>query len=1204
MFAVLLGLGLAVRGFGADTAGPILQIEAGGHTAICRWMGFTPDGRQLVSAGDDKVVRVWDLSQVIQAFSQSGMAVAKGAPAKVPLARSVRLQIGPGAEGKINSCAISSRPLPGGGWLLAAGGYGTKEHWGDIHLVDLSSGQVLGLLQGHSSVIHSLTFSLDGRMLVSGGQDRTVRVWDLSSAPGDWKAAADGTLRVKCDVLEGHEAGIYGLTFVGGPEDSITLASGSYDKTLRLWRRDAKGAWRTAAVGRGHTAEVSCVAASPDGRYLASASHDRTVRLWDGRDGKFIRVLGETGEKAGSTAMIAFTPDGQALLVAGDRDFGCQVWRVSDGKELASFKEHNNTIISVAKTRVAADPSGKQPAARSGGTLVATAGGDNNDIFLWDATIGRTLGHIAGSGRPVFAAAFSPDARWISWGTGNDGGTITATSPIEHVFDLSEMHPDKKAVAGASWQRAFLKQAGWSAERPEDAQHKLIVRREGHETARIERDSPYDRIHCYSFVPGGGMVVGSNFKLTLHDPATGEVRRTFTGHTGVTWAMAVSADGRLLLSGSKDQTFRLWNLATGELLLSVFASYEADGRVGEWVAWTPAGYYKASPGGDQLIGWHANRGVDKAADFVAAWQMRKLFEKPEIVELTPATLSVKGAVEQYAKSPGQRHVEPLNIQQDLARLLPPSIVISEPANFQKVKKEKVPLRAKVWPTGTQPISEVRVLINGRPPPDFAGLKPAPGTSATEPREIQFDAPLEPGMNKIQVLAVTAAGATGTASVDVLRETLTGGAQPAKPSCYFLGIGIAKYEDKSLNLKFPADDARDLAAAFRRQEGKLFAKVESKVITEKPVPRDIKRGLNWLRQSVTKGDLAVVFVSAHGWPQGREEYYLAPYDFRTEEPSVTGFSKEELETELRKLPCKVLVVLDACYSGKVVKEFAMAKGAEDALQQVVKDFSRIESGLVVIGSSTGRERSWEKPEWGHGALAVAMIEALTGESQIGTVVDRVSADSNGDGVLYADELATYLANRVKDLTGGQQHVMPGFGIPPFPMAIVGKIMPSEGGLDGARPKGVRTDVLRFPLAGLPAAIRGSALARLSAASRFDQLLRRHYSGATRIAQTPGELEFEVEGLRGVVSGDATRWERLTINFSVDQEGEEPKEQQPENRQLKFKCWGWGLHVKSDSPQQPADRAFKNSLYPEYESQLKRELKSLLGEIEKGAKELAP
>jgi hypothetical protein len=101
----------------------------------------------------------------------------------------------------------------------------------------------------------------------------------------------------------------------------------------------------------------------------------------------------------------------------------------------------------------------------------------------------------------------------------------------------------------------------------------------------------------------------------------------FLGHESEVWAVAPSPDGRFLLSGSGDQTMRLWNIATRELIVTLFR-----GTDGEWVMWTPQGYYTGSPGADKIVGWQINKGRDRAADYVGAEQLRQHLNRPDIVE--------------------------------------------------------------------------------------------------------------------------------------------------------------------------------------------------------------------------------------------------------------------------------------------------------------------------------------------------------------------------------------------------------------------------------------------------------------------------------------------------------------------------------------------------------------------------------------------
>ncbi len=163
-----------------------------------------------------------------------------------------------------------------------------------LRLWDAASGKPLRTLQGHTRSVNAVAFSPDGKTLLSGSWDSTLRLWD---------AASGKPLR----TLQGHTSSVYAVAF---SPDGKTLLSGSWDKTLRLWNAASGKPLRTL---QGHTSSVFAVAFSSEGKTLLSGAGDNTLRLWDAASGKPLRTL--EGHTSWVKA-VAFSPDGKSLASA------------------------------------------------------------------------------------------------------------------------------------------------------------------------------------------------------------------------------------------------------------------------------------------------------------------------------------------------------------------------------------------------------------------------------------------------------------------------------------------------------------------------------------------------------------------------------------------------------------------------------------------------------------------------------------------------------------------------------------------------------------------------------------------------------------------------------------------------------------------------------------------------------------------------
>ncbi|MCA2650224.1 MAG: hypothetical protein IM326_02710, partial [Microcystis sp. M020S1] len=179
-------------------------------------------------------------------------------------------------------------------------------------------------LEGHDNSVLSVNFSPDGKTLVSGSDDKTIKLWNVETGK-------------EIRTLYGHDNSVTSVNF---SPDGKTLVSGSDDNTIKLWNVETGQEIRTLY---GHDSYVSSVNFSPDGKTLVSGSYDKTIKLWDVETGQEIRTLYGHDNFVYS---VNFSPDGKTL-VSGSNDKTIKLWNVETGQEIRTFKGHDSYVYSV-----------------------------------------------------------------------------------------------------------------------------------------------------------------------------------------------------------------------------------------------------------------------------------------------------------------------------------------------------------------------------------------------------------------------------------------------------------------------------------------------------------------------------------------------------------------------------------------------------------------------------------------------------------------------------------------------------------------------------------------------------------------------------------------------------------------------------------------------------------------------------------------
>lgn len=415
-------------------------------------------------------------------------------------------------------------------------------------------------LEGHQDSIWAVSFSGDGELIASGGNDKTVKVW-----------RRDGSVVA---TLAGHTESV---TRVAWSPNSKVLASASRDKTVKLW--DLKtGLPQLEKTLIGHKDFVFGVAFSPDGNLIATASKDKTVKLWD-KEG--VELLTLQGHKDGVN-FVTFSADGK-LIASASNDGTVKLWR-RDGKLLRTLRGHSNWVLGVAFS--------------PNGNLIATAGRDNL-VKLWTKE-GRLIKILSAHESAVYGVSFSADGKMLA--TASDDQTVKLWSVSGKLLKTLNGHsgrvtgvswsPDGKLIASGSLDKTVKL---WGSEQLEvsviaahgDRVTSVKFSPDGRFFVTASRDKSLklwsregvllkvlaghrDRVTSVVWSPDGKLIASGSMDKTVRLwSKNGEFLKSFLGHGGAIYAVEFSPDGRFMATGSKDNTVKLWTVG-GELIRSLY----------------------------------------------------------------------------------------------------------------------------------------------------------------------------------------------------------------------------------------------------------------------------------------------------------------------------------------------------------------------------------------------------------------------------------------------------------------------------------------------------------------------------------------------------------------------------------------------------------------------------------------------------------
>ncbi len=803
-----------------------------------------------------------------------------------------------GDEGKLYAVALSPD-----GTTVAVGGWTDTDsvRRKSIFLFERESGHLLQRLPGLPNVVFDLAFSPDGRWLAASLGAGGVRVFEAASGR-----------ETGSDPDYGSDS--YSAQF---SPDTRKLVTTCLDGQVRLYAVEDGRLRKLAGVSPSGGKQPYAARFSPDGRSVAVGFYDTTtVQVLDAS------TLAETARPSvegasNSLLSVAWTADGRYLVAGGiwnkDGKFPLRLWTVGQWSRYRDVPVSNDVVMDLAPL--------------PGGGLLFGAGDPAWGVLDAEGQVQIRQDSVLADLRDQ-KLLVSSDARRVRFGYKKWG-----EDPRSFDLDTRMLGPDDASLAAPRTEAPGLRIKNWKNSTDPTLNGRPLALNE------------YELSRSLAIAPDGQrFALGADWYLRLYDHSGKELWNKPA--PDVVWAVNISADSRFVVAGYGDGTIRWHRLSDGQEVLAFFPHADRE----RWIVWTPEGFFDASPGAEELIGYHLNRGRDHEGEFVSALQLREVFYQPGLIghrldadgdQLMAKAVSKLGDVRKLLASIASRTPE--------VELVTPPEVSGE---------EEVTITVRVSDQGGG-IGTVVFYIDGQPQ---AGL-PVRQSAGTPDNTVSRTFALPPGVKRVEAAATNRAGVEGNRKG--VTATLTG---PAGDTALFiLAVGVESYRDQKLKLLHSVSDAQSIAEEIATRARPLFKRGVFTLVlkNQQATLSGIEAGFAKLKGDLKPQDTLVLFLAGHGEAPLEKGYTFLPWDFQrgAQGDAGEGLSERRLRTILAQAPSQTLLLLDTCDAG----------GAERMIEDAYKRLNGL-TQQVLIGASRRGELAREGFE-GHGVFTAALLRTL-------------------------------------------------------------------------------------------------------------------------------------------------------------------------------------------------------------------------------------